>query len=161
MQIESKEDCVDSRLLFAETLEQMLRNNPGIDQRCCQLHRQYDWLRAALKTVASSQSASNLANWAVTGKQQILPTAVSTQGIPLMWNTPETCQMINRWLSCVRGADVAACNMDELRDQHPYKIMQAADDDSIRKSLLQNFSSLKSFYELTVLHGNGVIVDRD
>lgn len=151
-----------SRRLFAELVEEMLSENPGIDQRCFELHRQYDWLQTTLGFVAKSRGDLDYAQWSVRGEHQISSDARSTQGFPINWNAPETCQMIHLWLDDIDGQEVvAACDVDKLRFLNVYKIMQAADDESVRESVLQNFNALKSFYQLISEAGDGVIVDMD
>ena len=159
---ETAETYSPQRLLFAELLEQMYNEHSGIDQRCCHLDRMYDWLRTALEWVAGPAGDVDFATWCVGGEHPIAANARSTQGFPIMWNRPETCQMINLWLADVEVADVeAARDVEKLRYLNVYKIGQATDDDFVKDAVLQGFADLKSFYQLIAEAGDGVIVDMD
>ncbi len=150
------------RVPFVESLERMLREDPTIDCRCCHLDRQYSWLHMTLESVDGSDSGGEFATWAVLGQSQISPNAKSTQGFQILWNSPETCAIVDAWLAEIEEPKVrAACNIDILRQKGSYKIQQNPDDEFVIETILKSFRLLKDFYKAVVHHGDGVLFDKD
>lgn len=148
--------------IFTEALEQMLQDNPGIDQRCCYLNRHYSWLHMTLGWAVTSESDKLLADWAVLGEKQIIPGALSTQGFSIKWNCPETCQLVNIWLSDLDASRIkTACDVDKLRYYNAYKIQQSPDDKYVRECIMCLFQNIKSFYITIAEENYGVIFDLD
>ena len=150
------------RVPFVESLERMLIDDPTIDCRCCHLDRQYSWLHMTLELVAGSDSDGELATWAVLGQRQIFHNATSTQGFQILWNSPETCEIVDAWLAEIEEPKVrAACNIDILRQKGSYKIQQNPDDEFVIESIVKSLRLLKEFYKAVVHHKNGVLFDKD
>ncbi len=150
------------RVPFVESLERMLCEDPTIDCRCCHLDRHYSWLHMTLESVAGSDSDGDLATWAVLGQRQISPNATSTQGFQILWNSPETCEIVDAWLAEIEEPNVrAACNIDILRQKNSYKIQQNPDHEFVIETIVKSFRLLKDFYKVVVHYENGVLFDMD
>lgn len=150
------------RIPFVEALEQMLKDDPSIETRTCHLDRQYQWLHLSLRWSAASENDRVLADWAVSGEKPIVTEAVSTQGFKIMWNDPDTCELVSYWLSELDEATVrAACDVPELRSHHTYKIEQNPNAPLVLESVIRLFHNLKAFYADVTEAADGVLFIKD
>ncbi len=143
---------------FVDALEQLVSDHPGIETRHCYLDRRFEWLQWLLTQSSRPQDAP-LAETAIRGELLVTPNARGTQGFPIRWTSPATCELINVWLSemdrpLLRSRyDPIAMNAANL-----YKWGQSGDPEDAFEWIIKDFNSLQRFYQDIVANSEAVLV---
>ncbi|MCU0552358.1 MAG: YfbM family protein [Leptolyngbya sp. Prado105] len=146
--------------ILVDALEQLVSDHPGIETRCCDLDRRFEWLTWLLTQSFSVQDAP-LAEIAIRGEALVTPTARSVQGFPIRWTSPATCERISIWLS--------GMNRPLLRSKYDPISMSAAhlykwhhnDPEVAFEWMIEDFNSLQRLYRAVVSNSEAVLVVTD
>ncbi len=147
--------------IFVDTLEQLVKDKPGIENRYCNLDRRFEWLEWLLTQSSSPQNAQ-LAKIAICGESPVTPTARSVQGFQICWNSSSTCGLIHIWLSKL-NRPLLESKFDPIRmnSANIYKWRQSGDPEVAFEWVMEDFNSLQRLYQDVVKNSEAVLVVTD
>ncbi|MEZ6135546.1 MAG: DUF1877 family protein [Pirellulaceae bacterium] len=147
--------------VFVDALETIVADHPGIDHRFCDLERRFEWLKWLLQESSHAQDAT-LAATAIGGEAQVTPSARSIQGFPIRWTSPGTCELIHMWLTDLAQKDLRShYDPDRMRNANLYKWGPPTDTELAFEWIMDDFTSLKSFYCDVAKNSEAVLVVAD
>lgn len=146
--------------LLADLAEKLIAAHPGIEFRCCDLDRRFQWLEWLLRKCAAIDERL-LAETAIQGEAQVTATASGVQGHPIRWTSPSTCELIHMWLSEIEPSQLRAVyDPERMSWAHLYKWGNKEGDKPL-KLILEDFQSLKQLYSEVAARSEAVLVVTD
>lgn len=147
---------------FVDALEEMIARHAGIEYRCCDLERRFDWLRWLLVRCARNGEEERIATQAITGEAPISPSARSTQGFEIRMTSPGQCELIHLWLEELVAQDLRR-NYDPstMIRASLYKWGQPTDPEETFGWIHDDFTSLRRFYRDVSVNSEAVLVVTD
>lgn len=147
---------------FVDALEEMIASHPGIEQRCCDLDRRYEWLKWLMIQCATNDEEKKIATEAISGEVQIAPDAVSTQGFPIRITSPAKVELIAVWLDELSSARLRRqFDPDKMRKAGLYKWGPPAAPAETFKVIAEDFGALRAFYRQVSAHSESVLIITD
>jgi hypothetical protein len=141
--------------IFSQVLD-LLNANPSLLWRYADLDRRFEVLMHLLASTDFSSEQKEVFRFAISGRNEIHPSATGGQGFPIKLNDMETTIQVNNALAAVEFGDLAEhFGTEHFMRQTLYK--KSVDRNELTY-LHQYFCQLKEFYRAAAAAGNVTVV---
>jgi Domain of unknown function (DUF1877) len=148
--------------LFIDTLEEIVDNHPGIENRYCDLERRFDWLKWLLIECSCDEEEKTLAIITVEGESLFIPAASGVQGFPIRWTVPDTCKLIHIWLTGLDESYLQSkYSPSQMSDTYLYKWNTENDAEESFRMITKDFQALKQLYQNVTNTSEAILVVTD